>query len=178
MSDEEVITIVLNGETHKYSSIINKYQSRMFHTALGMVGVKEDAEEIVQDAFIKAFYKLSTFEARASFSTWLYRIVINLCLNHLQKKKFRRLVDIDLLWFLQSSDSNPQEKLEQKNLKENIEMAIGHLPSKQKTCFILSKFNDLSQKEIASIMRCSEGSVEQLLIRAKKNLKKKLQKVL
>lgn len=134
---------------------------------------------MTQDIFIKAFQSLRTFNGEAEFSTWLYRISVNTSINQLNKIKNRGFIHfaeevLQNLFNKASDDKNPQQQLEQTESDKAIRKAIDSLPEKQRTAFVLSKYDDLTQKEIATIMQSTEGAVEQLLQRAKISLQKKL----
>jgi len=165
----------------KFKTIISEYQTMVFRTAMGFVHSKEDAEDLTQEVFIRAYRSLYTFRADAEISTWLYRITINLSLNHIEQQKrrnFFQTVGDSLSDFFnrQSDEKNPHQLLEEIELKKSIQTAIDTLPDKQRTAFILSKYDDLSQQEIAAVMEITEGAVEQLLQRAKAKLREKLNK--
>ncbi len=175
MNDSDIIRNVLNGDQNKYSLIVEKYQSNVFRTVMGFVHQKENAEEITQDVFVKAYYSLKSFQGRSAFNTWLYRITVNLCLNFLNKKKRRKIWSL----FTDSFQLPMKEKFVITQMEEAeefriVQKAIDSLSEKQRTAFVLSKYEELSQKQIASVMNITEGAVEQLLQRAKINLKKKL----
>jgi RNA polymerase sigma-70 factor, ECF subfamily len=183
MSEQEVLqeTIqeILNGKLSKFEGLVTKYQTLVFRTAMGFVHNKEDAEDLTQDVFNSAFKSLANFQGNFAFSTWLYRITVNTCINHLKRNKQRAFLQQAGEFVLQlfntaSGDNNPHQQLEESEQHASIRMAIDSLSEKQQTAFVLSKYDDLPQKEIAAIMQCSEGSVEQHLQRAKTNLKKKL----
>ena len=179
MSELQIIHEILEGNSSKFDLLVEKYQNMVFRTTIGFVHNKEDAEDLTQDVFIRTFQALKTFNGDAEFSTWLYRITVNTSINHLNKVKNRGFLHFaeDVLQHLfnkASEDKNPQQLLEQKERDELIRKAIDALPEKQRIAFVLSKYDDLTQKEIAVIMESTEGSVEQLLQRAKSNLQKKL----
>ncbi|MCU7693734.1 RNA polymerase sigma factor [Haoranjiania flava] len=177
MTESAIIQHIKSGQKEEYRHLVEKYYERIFYTALGFLHCKEDAEEITEDVFIKAYYAIPTFRGDAAFSTWIYRIAVNLCKNQLKKRRLHNaIMDISTLNFLADKSANPQKALENKDESELIEKAISLLPPKQNTAFVLSKYNELSQKEIASIMKISEGAVEQLLVRAKNNLRNYLVK--
>lgn len=179
MQDSELIKNVLEGRQQDFALLVKKYQQPVFRTANGFVHHTADAEEITQDVFLKVFYKLSSFNGKAAFSTWLYRIAVNTSLNFLKKKKRSQFwTGLSTLLQLASNDKNAEMMLVEKSQKQLIELAIDQLPLKQRTAFVLSKYEELPQKEVAAIMHTSEGAVEQLVIRAKTNLKKILQKEL
>jgi len=165
----------------KFETIILEYQTMVFRTAMGFVHSKEDAEDLTQEVFLKAYRSWNTFRGDAEISTWLYRITINLCLNHIEQQKRQNFLQVagDSLsdFFHRPSDEkNPHQLLEEIELKKSIQTAIDALPDKQRITFVLSKYDDLSQQEIAAVMEITEGAVEQLLQRAKANLREKLNK--
>lgn len=179
MQDEELVHSILKGNQRDYERLILKYQSNVFRTAMGLLHNREDAEDITQDVFIKVFQSLRDFGGKAAFSTWLYRITINTSLNFIRKKKRQKLWLSLVAAFQQpSSGKQPDALIIEKSEREIIRNGIEHLREKQRIAFVLSKYEELSQKEVAAIMGISEGAVEQLLIRAKYNLKKKLENII
>lgn len=179
MHEIELIQSVLNGNDRDFELLIKKYQTNVFRTVIGLLHNKEDAEEITQDVFIKVFQSLSTFNGNAAFSTWLYRIAINMSLNYLKKKKRSQFwVGLSELIQLPSNEKQVEVVLSEKSEQSIIQSAIDNLPEKQKLAFVLAKYEELPQKQVAEILNISEGAVEQLLIRAKTNLKKRLEKEL
>ncbi|MDR3653822.1 MAG: RNA polymerase sigma factor [Paludibacter sp.] len=179
MSEQKLIQAILNGDSSKFELLVLKYQTMVFHTAMGFVHNREDAEDLTQDIFIHAFESLSSFKGNSEFSTWLYRISVNTSINQLKKRKRSQIFHFaeDLLQSIfnkESNDPDPEQYLIDIERNVAIRNAIDSLPEKQRTAFVLSKYDDLSQKEIAAIMHCSEGSVEQLLQRTKTSLQRKL----
>lgn len=175
MSDNEIVQEIVSGNSAAFQKLMEKYQNRIFRTAMGFTHSKEDAEDITQDVFVKVFQSLDTFKGNAELSTWLYRITVNTAINFANTLKRRSILQsLETILFKTSEDKTPLEKLEISEREARIKKAIDTLPDAQRTAFILSNYEDLPQKEIAAIMQKSEGSIEQLLIRAKKNLQKKL----
>ena len=182
MLDSDIIKLIINGNTDKYRVLVQKYQDRVFHVCMGYVHNEDDANDLTQETFIKAYLSLNTFKFKSSFATWIYRIAVNICLNYIRKKK-GNIIDrienaIDSVTAnhkLQIPDySNPEEILITEEHKKVIFNEIDRLSPKQKTAFILSKYDELPQKEIAEIMQITEGAVESLIQRAKTNLQKRL----
>ncbi len=152
----------------------------VFNLALQYTCNVQDAEEVTQDVFIKIFDKLSGFRKEADIKTWIYRITINHSLDFIKSKKRQKRS------FILSLFDNKQEFVENKipefnhpgialeNVEglKNLMLKIYQLPEKQKTVIILLKIEDLKQKEVADIMKLSEGAVESLFQRAKTSLKK------
>lgn len=175
MSDEQLIKEIISGSHAAFETLMDKYQLQVFRTVIGFVHIKEDAEEVTQDIFIKVYQSLPSFNYDSEFSTWLYRITVNMSLNSLRKnKKNRMLQSLEAIFSYRTEEKTPLEELEQAERDKRIRMAIDTLPEKQRMAFILSNYEELSQKKIAEVMNRSEGAVEQLLQRAKKNLHKKL----
>lgn len=184
MQEKDVIQKVVTGGHEHFAHLVRKYQHMVFRVCLGFVHNQEDANDLTQEVFINAFQNLHSFDGRAKFSTWLYRIAVNAALNAQRKKsrwKFLSLLEHrsgnptpDQDWLLLPEKNDPEQAMINQQERQLIEQAIDGLPDKQRTAFVLSKYDDLPQREIAAIMNTSEGSVEQLLIRAKANLQKKL----
>lgn len=166
----------------QFETIVSEYQAMVFRTAMGFVHSKEDAEDLTQDVFLRAYNSWGSFRGDSQISTWLYRITINLSLNFIEQQKRRNCFQLagDVLGNLLNRGSGvktPQEQLEDSELDRAIQKAVDSLCQKQRIAFVLSKYEDLSQREIAEIMETAEGAVEQLLQRAKINLQKKLKPV-
>ncbi len=181
MTDQEIIQEIRSGNINDYEILVDKYKDAIFRTCMGYVHNEDDANDLTQETFINAYKKLDTFLFNAKFSTWLYRIAINLSLNHLRNKRsnlFDRIENSLDNWtqkhFSENREITPEEKMISEEKLQIINAAILKLPDNQKTAFILSKYEDKTQKEIAEIMQLSEGAIEQLLQRAKTNLRKRL----
>jgi RNA polymerase sigma-70 factor, ECF subfamily len=185
VTDRDIINRILAGERNNYQLLVERYQSMVFRICLGFVHSKEDADDLTQEVFILAYQSLMKFKGEASFSTWLYRIAVNASLNKVRGlSRFNFLKPIDSLFsFGKEVDTHPdllakdpEEILLQAEQAEWVQKALDSLPAKQRTAIVLSKYDDLSQKEIAKVLKTSEGAVESLLQRARKNLKEKLVK--
>ncbi len=184
MTDIEIIQLILQGEKEKYRLLMEKYQPLVFRTCLGFVHNKNDADDLTQEVFIQAYQSLSSFKGKAAFSTWLYRIAVNASLNRMRKSKKKSILQYfksihgsekeiqDQLIY--ETPENPEEILISKEHSDWLRVALDSLPENQRTAIVLSKYDDLPQKKIAEIMGISEGAVEALLQRAKKNLREKL----
>lgn len=178
MTDGEIIRQILQGKQDLFRVIIERYQTMVFRTCLGFVHDQDDADDLTQDVFIQAYRSLSGFKGNAAFSTWIYRITVNACLNKKRKNLkglFSRLLSQEQTSGFPLSDSeDPEYLLIKDEQRKIVQEALDGLPKNQHIALILSKYDDLSQKEIAGIMEITEGAVEALLQRAKANLRKKL----
>jgi len=179
MYEAELIDSILKGNQQDFVLLIKKYQQGVFRTSMGLVHNSEDAEEITQDVFVKVYQSLSSFNGKAAFSTWLYRIAVNTSLNYLRKKKRKNFwTGLTELLQVASKDKSIETIITERSDNAVIQQALDALPEKQRLAFVFSKYEELPQKQVADIMNISEGGVEQLLIRAKNNLKKILEKEL
>jgi RNA polymerase sigma-70 factor, ECF subfamily len=179
MTEAEIIQSIISGNTEAFKILVDKYQTMVFRTAMGFVHSKEDAEDLTQEIFIKVFQSLGSFMEKSEFSTWIYRITVNMSLNYVNRKKIERFFDLtneklQSLFEKQDEEANPEQEMINNERDQLIRNAIDKLSEKQKTAFVLNKYENLSQREIADIMQTSEGAVEQHLQRAKVNLQKKL----
>lgn len=184
MNDKELTEIILKGDTEKFGVLVERYSQMVFRTCLGFVHIREDAEDLTQEVFIRAFQSLGGFKGNSSFSTWIYRIAVNASLNFTRNR--RKISFLERFESLFTSEGpgeknplllfteDPEKIMIAREHSLWLQRALDSLPSNQRTAIILSKYDDLSQKEIAEIMDLSEGAVEALLQRARKNLRKKL----
>ena len=180
MTDSEIIQRILFGEKNLYRIIVERYQSMVFRTCIGFLHNKEDADDLTQEVFIQAYQSLSRFRGESSFTTWLYRITLNASINWTRKKSgnfFHRLglINEQKDYVLNIPDEeNPEEIIIREEYCEWVRNALDSLPENQRAAIVLSKYDNLSQKEIAEILKTTEGSVEALIQRAKANLRDKL----
>jgi RNA polymerase sigma-70 factor, ECF subfamily len=180
MNDVEAIRSVLDGNTGDFSILVDRYQQIVFRVAMGFFHDREEAEDLTQEIFVKVWNSLGKFRGDSLFSTWLHRIAVNACLNHTRKNKTMdtRLESLSgtegaFATYLMGED-DPEDIIIKKENSQWLQNALDSLPENQQTAIVLSKYDDLPQREIAEIMNISEGAVEALLHRAKKNLREKL----
>jgi RNA polymerase sigma-70 factor (ECF subfamily) len=184
MTDQEIIGQILQGDRNRYKLLVERYQSIVFRTCMGFLHNKDDADDLTQDIFIQTYQTLHAYKGEASFSTWIYRITVNASLNKVRKSsKNQFLQRLENVFgsekgkeynFPVSDAENPETLIIQAERNEWVEKALNSLPEKQRTAIVLSKYDDLSQREIAVIMETTEGAVEALIQRAKANLREKL----
>ena len=160
----------------QFKKLVAEFGSMIVNLAFRFVGNKDDAHDITQDVFIKAWNSFESFQGSSSFKTWLYRIGVNESLNFLRKKKVSSFItalesNLALPFFL---SENAEQQLIQQEEKNLVRKAIKKLPKNQRIAITLRSLRNLSYEEIAQIMEVSVSSVESLLFRAKNNLKKTL----
>ena len=172
---EDLLIKFQSGDESAFNEIVRTYQSMVVNLAFRFTGSEEDAKDLAQDVFVKVWIKASSFQGDASLKTWIYRITVNESLNFIRKRKIASFVDaMEAALSFQSDDTDT--KLHQSEEQNLVRKAIRSLPKKQRIAIILRTFKNLPYEEIALIMELSVSSVESLLFRAKKNLKKKLMK--
>ncbi len=169
----------MNSNSNNSEEIYNQYKLLVYNVALNYLQNIEDAEEITQDVFVQVFQSMDKFKAQSSIKTWIYRITINKCLDYIKYKNSKKRFFI----FGRKSDSglqnvsnfeHPGIAMEQKEDAKLLFEVINELTENQKTAFLLSKLDMLSNPEIAEIMNLSISAIESLLFRAKSTLKDKL----
>lgn len=185
MDDLELVHKLKNGDESAYRLIIEKYQSYVLNCCFKFVNHTETAEDLTQEVFIEVYKSVGRFRSDSKFSTWLYRIAVTKSLDHLKSMKRKKRYGFmknffsagksdDYLVSSEQESDNPQQLLEKAERIKALSWAVGALPENQKVAFTLSKYDELSYKEIAEILDTTVSSVESLLVRAKSNLKKKL----
>lgn len=171
-SDFELIDRVLNGSPLFFEELVNRYRKSVYYLTYRMVHDHEDAADLSQETFLKAYQGLQKFKKQSSFHTWLYRITVNLCINHLRKRQGRRYVDLETTHIVEHPDIIEQLKTEE--LHEYINNAVQALPEKQRAAVVLRIYNGLSHKEISDTLGCSVGTVKANYFHAIRNLRKTL----
>ena len=171
--DKRLIREAKGGNKQAFGRLAMKYHKKVLFLSYDLVGNYEDARDLAQDVFIKAFEKLAQFQERAQFSTWLYRITVNTAFDFHRRRKKNDQPSIrkNISEYTQMEDS-----LYVIHQKDQIETALGALSMNQKTAMVLKYFHQNSTKEIAEIMGCTEGTVRNHIFRAMKKLRKHLRK--
>ena len=173
-----------SGNEDSFRYLVDQYQVKVIRTCKGFVHSLADAEDIAQDVFIEVYESAGKFRGNSELSTWIYRIAVNKSLNFLRSSRRRKVLSIfDTLLSNDGSqvpepssgyEMSPDNQIQNEEQSRAINEAMEALPTKQRTAFVLSKYDDLSYKEIAVIMETSVSSVESLIFRAKGNLQKRL----
>lgn len=171
-TDQYYIDRVLQGDTNAYAILVNRYQDFIYTIVLRMVKVREEAEEVAQDTFIKAFESLEHFRGDSKFSSWLYSIAYRKALDRIRKNK--RQKTSELLEEITEGDigilDNGLERLEQKERKELIQKSIMQLAETDAAIVTLYYFEEQSVKEISEITKLSEDNIKIKLYRSRKKL--------
>ncbi len=178
LNDSEIISKVLSGDHQAYAILVNRYQNYVFTLALRMVKSREDAEEVAQDAFIKAYKYLADFKGASKFTTWLYTIVNNTGISFLRKKKLdtHSLDNEKVFELADSQDSGMRaNQVEQKSKLAMVNEAIGLLNSDDAQIITLFYKGEQSLEEIAQILGLETNTAKVRLHRARTRLKEKME---
>lgn len=160
------IQAVLLGDKQAYAHIINKYNNRLYATILRMTRDPQQAEDLVQDAFIKVYLQLDKYEEQGSFSSWFYRVAINHCLDEFRKKRYK-MTHVEMNDAYLSNHQHPEVIFLQQEKNRQLERLIGTLPEDERLIILLRYVNELSYKEISELIDVPLSTVRNKLHRAK-----------
>jgi RNA polymerase sigma-70 factor (ECF subfamily) len=186
VDDVELVEAARGGDRDAFRVLFERYHRRAYSLAYGVVHNADDALDVVQDAFIKAHKYLDKFEGTSSFYTWLYRIVMNLAIDHLRKHKKSRAVDFAEASVREEDASandelvprilgaNPGRALVDKEIRARIEAALEELSDNHRAVLVMRELEGLSYEEMAQVMGCSKGTIMSRLFHARRNMQKRL----
>lgn len=187
-TDEELIRRFREGHKESFDEMVVMYSPRLFRVAYGLLGNKQDAEEVVQDAFVRAYRALPHFRGDASFETWMHRITMNLARNKFHWNR-RRGSGLNISLFsgeegdpeqsspqidLPDTRMEPDRLLENTELEQNIVFIIRGLPEKLREAMVLRHLENLSYEQIADFLNCKVGTVKSRLARGREILRQEL----
>lgn len=182
-TDADIVKVVLEGDKNSYALLVEAYNERIINYLARMTGNRYEAEELAQEAFVRAYVALSSYKPQYKFSTWLFKIATNLCINHLKKRS--RLVHMEdyqgedgqSAWVMPDTRSyrNPAMAAERREMRRQIQEAIDQLPPAYRTVVILRHLQGLSYQEIAEVIDLPIGTVKSRLGRGRSRLVSQLQ---
>jgi RNA polymerase sigma-70 factor (ECF subfamily) len=184
-SDLSIVRDIQAGDVSRFDQLVLKYRSRVYGVVYHLTSNREDASDLTQDAFIKAFQSINRFQGQSSFFTWLYRIAVNSTLTHLRKQRLRTFFSFeaidredqmaaDVVAALTDATGADRETFAHE-LQEKLNEAMQKLSIKHRTVITLFEIDGLSHQEIAEVMDCSVGTVRSRLHYAKQLLQSELQ---
>lgn len=171
-SDKELMERFLRGEVEGFNLLVKNYKVRLFSPLYRLVGNREEAEDILQETFLRVYRQKGSYDFNYSFSTWIYTIALNLCRNLYKRKKKVRFLGMDSL--VNHPDPNSGNHVNRNRLSSILEGAISSLPFKYRTVFLLRDVDQLSYEEVASTLSLPLGTVKSRVNRARRILQKKL----
>ncbi len=174
-----------SGDRQAFTELIDIYKDRIYHMAYRMVNNREEAEDIAQETFIRVYSNLDRFDEAYKFSTWIYRIATNLCIDRIRKKKAQFSLDesldgeegLDGYSRLATNQLTPEMEVVQGELQNEVQHAIQSLPSKYRSIVILKYLQDLSLAEISEITNLPISTVKTRIHRGRETLRKKLHQI-
>ena len=185
MNDSELVKAIIRGDNSAMRDLIAKYQDLVLNTCYKVLQSEEDARDIAQEVFIETYRSAAGLRYEENISFWLYRIALNKSINYLKRSHnlvFRSILRLETIFRHDSStekheiplaDNHPDEGFEADERHELMLKAVKALPAMQQKAFILYYYEDLSYKEISSVLDLSLSSVESLLVRARSNVRRK-----
>lgn len=173
VSEKKIIEKVLGGDANAFEELVLKYEKTVYNLALRMVGDRDDASDMTQEAFIKAYGSLSSFRGDSKFSVWIYRITTNVCLDFLRSKSRKQQVSLTV-----SDDDedaqldipDPEQQLIKKISMQSVEEGLKTLPDKQRQILVMRELGGMSYAEIGAALSLEEGTVKSRIFRARKRL--------
>jgi RNA polymerase sigma-70 factor (ECF subfamily) len=180
---EDLMAKTAAGDEFAFEILVGRHQTSILNLIYRYVGDRTKAKDLAQEAFLRVWRAAGSYEPKAKFTTWIYRITANLCLNELKSGKGKKWVGLETggeegegRGYETPSEvsRSPEDLLLAQERSRQVSEALQSLPGNQRMALILKRYDNLSYDEIAKIMKCSVSAVESLLVRAKKNLQEKL----
>lgn len=175
--EQQLVTAARDGDESAFETLVRLYEKRVFALTLRMCGDREDAAEAAQEAFLAAWQGLAFFRGDSSFSTWLYRLASNACVDLLRREGRRRaaagpsLDDCELNLDVADTAPSPQDEAERRELREAIERGLSALTPEHRQVLVLREMHQLSYDEIARTLDLDAGTVKSRISRARKQLR-------
>jgi RNA polymerase sigma-70 factor, ECF subfamily len=183
VDDRELVLAAQRGDRDAFKTLFERYHRRAYALAFGVLRHQEDALDVVQDAFIKAHKYLDKFEGNSSFYTWLYRIIMNLAIDHIRKHRRVKPVELDETRIENDADDsllprilggNPERALADKQIRARIDQALDELSDNHRSVLVMRELEGLSYEDMAQAMSCSKGTIMSRLFHARRNMQKRL----
>jgi RNA polymerase sigma-70 factor (ECF subfamily) len=184
IDDAAAVARVRSGEKDAFRLLVERHSQTIFRVAFRMMQNEQDAEEIVQDTFLRAYRALDGFESRANFGTWIYRIAVNRCYDLLDQRKTRHEMhsqedpdvdDSDLVEQLPATDPSPERNLLSSEIEVRVRSAMKQLTAGERTAFVLRHFEGRTVEEIARVLKVREGAAKNRVHRAVQKLRQHLE---
>ena len=176
--DPALVHAAQDGDMRAFEELVARHRDKIYARAFSMVRNEDEAIDLSQEAWVKAWQRLGQFQGESSFATWVTRIIINLCLDHLRRQKRYRAESIEAMAEETGGVErqmpvlvvNPTEGLERGELRQRIDKALGQLSEAHRTVLVLHEFEQLEYKQIAKAMGCSIGTVMSRLFYARRKM--------
>jgi RNA polymerase sigma-70 factor (ECF subfamily) len=185
-SDVELVARCQRGEAQAFETLLGRYRRKVYGLAMGMVGNRDDAMDVVQDAFVRVFRHIGRFQGDSSFYTWVYRITMNLCIDHVRKGSRMRAAPYedrlshegvdqgDFPVLPVRHDVNPGKAARRHEIMDHVSAALEELPPHHRAVIVMREFEGLSYEEMAHVMQVPKGTIMSRLFHARQKLQKAL----
>lgn len=177
MEDIELVGLCQKGDTDAFDRLFYKYRDKIYRTAFRMINNPEDALDLTQEIFLKAYKNISKYNFKSEFSTWLYRLAINLCIDELRKRKNSNEVLMDSIPENLIYSDTPEDIILSEEQESLIWKALNSLKEKERVVIVLREMEGLSYEEIANVLKCSMGRVKSRIHESREKFRKALEKV-
>jgi RNA polymerase sigma-70 factor (ECF subfamily) len=180
LADDEAVARVRAGDREAFGSLVRRYQDKVYSIVSNYVGAGEDALDLTQEAFVKAYSQLPRFRGQSSFYTWLYRIAVNVSIDHKRRQATRRSLSLEQVVEsgvqIEGEESlDPQQAAEISALGDTLRVALEALPARLRSVVLLHDVEGMTHQEIGEILGCSVGTAKSRLSRARAELRRRLQ---
>jgi RNA polymerase sigma-70 factor (ECF subfamily) len=169
--EQQLILQVKEGSHDAFRVLVERYMRQAYDVAYGFVNDHDDAEDIAQEAFVRVHQSITSFRGESKFSTWLYRIVMNLSLSRVRQKQQKAQREVQMLDPIVQNLGKDSSAVYQIDVQMHIERALHQLPTLQRAVVILRHIDGLSTKQVSGILHCSEGTVKTHLHRGLKKMR-------
>lgn len=176
--ENAVVRSILDGDVNAYELLVKEYEKSVYNLALRMVGNSEDAADMSQEAFIKAYNSLTSFRGDSKFSVWLYRIVSNVCLDFIRSRKRKQTMSLStedddgdsVEMDIADNTQSPERLMEKQLTRDAVRRGLASMPPIQREILLLREIQGLSYDEIAEVLNLEAGTVKSRIFRARKKL--------
>ncbi|MBQ3223177.1 MAG: sigma-70 family RNA polymerase sigma factor [Clostridia bacterium] len=173
--DNFLIKQAIRGDAYAFEQLMRKHESRMYSVAVRMCGNREDAQDCVQDAMLRIYRALDRFKGQSSFSTWVYRITMNTCLDELRRRKVRASTSLDTLlesgWSPTDETDTPERHAIEAERRKALSGAIQSLPEDMRSAIVLREMQGLSYEEISDVLSVNVGTIKSRISRGREKLR-------
>ena len=179
-SDEELVARSIDGDANSFNELVRRWERPIYALAYRQIGREEDARDICQETFLRAYRALNGFRGQAKFSSWLYRIALNLCRDWMRRERRTPIVavseDVDLmdLAAARGPSESMEDRLARNDLTRAVERAMAQLPDEQRTAIVLKEYHGLTFQEIADLVGCPLSTVKTRLYQGLTVLRREL----
>jgi RNA polymerase sigma-70 factor, ECF subfamily len=182
--EARLVSLAREGDRGAFADLVELYKSKLFHLAFRMLGNRQEAEDTVQDAFLRVYENLHRYDSQHKFSTWIFRIATNLCIDRLRRRRTVYSLDADLFdadgmdgySMLRADEPGPEQSMMLTERQQTVAAAIDSLPPKYKSAMALKYYQDLSLQEISEILDIPVATVKTRIHRGREYLRQRLER--